>query len=102
MRCPVIIASILALLSACDKPEPAPVPDVPPVPLTTLTPTSTILFSVFGSKEEPRLVPIAIADGGHLSGITLDADGWHLLDSLFLAKGRKLPIYRNGTESGTV
>jgi len=98
----VIIASILALLSACDKPEPTPVPDVPAVPLTAITPTSTILFSVFGSKEEPRLVPLAIADGGRLSGITLDATGWRLLDSLFLSKGKKLPIYRNGAESGTV
>ncbi|MBK7905324.1 MAG: hypothetical protein IPJ78_02040 [Gemmatimonadetes bacterium] len=102
MRRPVLIASILALLSACDKPQEQPASDVPAAPQTAVTPTSTILFQVFGAKDEPKLVPIVIADGGHLAPITLDANGWRLVDSLFFAKGKKLPIYRNGAESGTV
>jgi hypothetical protein len=102
MRRPVLIASILALLSACDKPQEQPAPDVPAAPRTAVTPTSTILFQVFGEKEQPRIVPIAIADGGRLAPLNLDAEGWRVLDSLFFAKGAKLPIYRNGTESGTV
>lgn len=102
MRRPVFIASILALLSACDKPQEQPVPDVPAAPLTAVSPTSTVLFQVYGSKDEPRLVPIAIADGGHLAPLNLDAEGWRVLDSMFFAKGAKLPIYRNGAETGTV
>ena len=102
MRRPVFIASILALLSACDKPQERPLPDVPAAPRTAVSPTSTVLFQVYGSKDEPRLVPIAIADGGHLAPLNLDAEGWRVLDSMFFAKGAKLPIYRNGAETGTV
>ncbi len=93
---------ILALLSACDKAEEQPAPEVPAVPLTVLTPTSTVLFQVFGSKDDPRILPLAVSDGGHLAPLVLDADGWRLLDSLFFAKGRKLSIYRNGSDQGTI
>ncbi len=102
MRRSVLIASILALLSACDKPQEQPAPDVPAAPQTAVTPTSTILFEVYGAKEDPRVIPIAIADGGRLAPLTLDANGWRLLDSMFFAKGAKLPIYRNGAEAGAI
>lgn len=98
----MLIASILALLSACDKAEEQPAPETPRAPLTAVAPTSTILFQVYGGKEDPRVIPIAIADGGHLAPLSLDAAGWGRLDSIFFAKGRKLPIYRNGLESGNV
>lgn len=102
MRRPVLIASILALLAACDKPQ-QPAADVPPPPpQTAVTPTSTILFSVYGPREEPRLVPIGIADGGRVAPLSLDAEGWRVLDSLFFRKGAKLPIYRDGAASGEV
>lgn len=102
MRRSVLIASILALLSACDKPQEQPAPDVPRVPQTAVTPTSTILFQVYGAKDDPRVIPFAIADGGRLAPLSLDADGWRVLDSMFFATGTKLPIYRNGAESGTI
>lgn len=102
MRRSVLIASILALLSACDKPQEQPASDVTAAPQTAVTPTSTILFQVYGAKEDPRVIPIAIADGGRLAPLTLDANGWRLLDSMFFAKGAKLPVYRNGSEAGTI
>lgn len=102
MRRPVIIASILALLSACDKAEELPMPEAPRAPLTALSASSTVLFQVYGAKEEPRLLPLAVADGGHLAPLSLDGEGWRLLDSVFFAKGAKMPIYRNGAETGTV
>jgi hypothetical protein len=102
MRRPVLIASILALLSACDKPQEQPASDAPRAPQTAVTPTSTILFQVYGAKDDPRLLPIAIADGGRVAPISLDADGWRMLDSMFFATGAKHPIYRNGSEAGTV
>lgn len=102
MRRSVLIASILALLSACDKPQEQPAPDVPRAPQTAVTPTSIILFQVYGAKDDPRVIPFAIADSGRLAPLTLDADGWRVLDSMFFAKGAKFPIYRNGSEAGTI
>ena len=72
------------------------------MPLTAVSATSTILFQVFGAREEPKAVPIAIVEGGTLAPITLDAAGWRLLDSLFFSAGGRLPIYRNGADVGTV
>jgi hypothetical protein len=102
MRRPVIIASILALLSACDKPQEQVTPDVPAGPLTAVSPTSTLLFQVYGSKDAPRIAPIAIVEGGQLAPLTLDAAGWRSVDSTFFAQGAKLTVYRDGAANGTV
>ena len=98
----MIIASILALLSACDKPQEQATPDVSADPLTAVTPTSTLLFQVYGAKDAPRIAPIAIVEGGRLAPIHLDAAGWRQVDSIFFAQGAKLSIYRDGADRGTV
>lgn len=102
MRRPVIIASILALLSACDKPQEQATPDVAAAPLTAVSPTSTLLFQVYGSKDAPRIAPIAIVEHGGIAPIALDAAGWKSVDSMFFATGTKLPIYRDGGEKGMI
>ena len=89
------------MLVACDKPQ-QPAPDAPAVPLTAVSSTSTIFFQVYGAREEPRIVPVAIAEGGKLAPITLDAEGWRLVDSLFFHVGGKLPVYRDGAALGDV
>lgn len=101
MRRPVIIASILALLAACDKPQ-QPAPDVPAAPLTAVSATSSIFFQVYGAREEPRIAPFAIVENGRLAPISLDAAGWSAVDSLFFRAGAKLPIYRDGLAIGEV
>ena len=52
MRRPLIIASILVLTLACDKPieEEAP----PPLSLTDMSTASAVLFQVFGAREAPK------------------------------------------------
>ncbi|MBX7119925.1 MAG: hypothetical protein K1X31_13110 [Gemmatimonadaceae bacterium] len=100
MRRPVIIASILALLSACDKPKAPPAAAAPDRPLTSLSAQSTILFNVFGDATAPRVVPIAVVEGGRVAELVLDAAGWRQLDSMFLAKGRTLTVYRDGAAAG--
>lgn len=101
MRRPAIIASILTLLLACDKPQ-QPAPDVPDAPLSVVSATSSIFFQVYGAREEPRLAPFAIVENGQLAPISLDADGWRNVDATFFAVGRKLPLYRDGTAIGDV
>lgn len=102
MRRPVIIASILALLTACDKPQqPAP-NDTPSVPLTEISASSSIFFQVYGAREEPRIVPFAIVENGALRPITLDAGGWESLDSAFFPVGGRLSLYRDGVANGDI
>jgi hypothetical protein len=98
MRRPVLIASILVLLSACDKK-----PDEgPPPPTVTISDSATVLFHVFGDRDTLRAAPLAIVEGRHLGPIELDAAGWRALDSTFFAKDRSFGIYRNGLDVGTV
>lgn len=96
----MLIASILALLPACDKLKEQPAPAAPSGPLTALTAQSTVLFQVYGEGAAPRVAPIAVVESGRVTALSLDASGWRLLDSLFLAKGRRLSLYRDGLAAG--
>lgn len=89
------------MLVACDKPQ-QPVPDAPAVPFTAVSSTSSIFFQVYGAREEPRIVPFAIAEGGKLAPISLDAEGWRRVDSTFFHVGGKLPVYHDGAALGEV
>ena len=100
MRHPVLIASILTLLSACDKPTPEPV--TPPIPLTNITDSTVMLFQVYGDRDELRAAPLALVENGQLTKPVLDGAGWRYLDSVFFAMGREMPIYRFGSAVGTV
>jgi hypothetical protein len=104
MRRIAIIASILALATACDKPSADPAADaaVAAVPDTDLTGNPTVLFTVFGAREAPRIAPIAVARGRVLEAIKLSPDGWERFDSIYFAPGAKYSIYRNGTLAGEV
>lgn len=96
----MIIASILVLLLACDKPieEEAP----PPLPLTDMSAASAVLFQVFGAREGPKAAPIAVVVNGEIQQIRLDIAGWMAFDSTYFAAGARLPIYRNGADVGAV
>lgn len=100
MRRPLIIASILVLTLACDKPieEEAP----PPPSLTDMSTASAVLFQVFGAREGPKAAPIAVVVNGEFQQIRLDGAGWRALDSAFFAPGARLPIYRSGVDVGAV
>jgi hypothetical protein len=100
MRRAVIIASILPLLLACDKPPEADAPR--PRPLTEMGAASAVLFQVFGSRDEPRAAPVAVIINGALQPISLDVQGWARLDSTWFSPGRRLPIYRDGRDAGAV
>lgn len=99
MRRFALIANILVLAAACDKQTQAPSASASGA-LTDLSTSPTLLFSVFGPREAPKLAPIAVVTADGLKPITLDDAGWRELDSMYFAEGRKLPIYRNGAAIG--
>ena len=98
MRRPAFIASILVLLSACDK----KVDEAPPAPTVTISDSAMVLFQVYGNRDTLRAAPLAIVEGRHLGPIQLDAAGWRAFDQTFFAKGRSFSIYRHGIDAGTV
>lgn len=98
MRRTALIASILTLLSACDKPKPEDA--APGTPLTDLSNAPTVLFQVFGSPTDARAVPLAIVRDGRLAPITLDAGGWRTLDSMVFSAGNRLALFHRGADIG--
>lgn len=97
MRRTAVIASILAFTLGCDK---AVEDTAPPVPLTDLTSSPTVLFQVYGARDGPRAVPIAIVSGANLGAITLDPDGWRQLDTMVFTPGNRLSLYHRGEDIG--
>lgn len=100
MRRSALIASILVLALACDKQTRAPRASTELGELTDLSSSPTILFTVFGPRETPRLAPIGVVTANGLSPLVLDDAGWRELDEKYFAAGTKLPIYRNGRAAG--
>jgi hypothetical protein len=101
MRRPVIIASILLLALACDKPK-EDENATPAIPLTDMSKASAVLFEVYGARDEPKAAPIAVVIDGALEPITLDEEGWRALDSTYFVAGARLPMYRDGADVGAV
>ncbi len=97
-----IIASILVLAAACDKQAAPPRDAAPTVEYTDLSDSPTVLFQVFGPRDEPRVAPIAVVRNGGLERIALDESGWRELDSAQFSPGRVLHLYRNGAAVGTM
>lgn len=105
----LLVASILAIVAACDKAKEmagggarTAAADSPALPPTNLAGKPDVLFQTFGEREDARILPIAVIVNGRLEPISLDAFGWQLLDSMYMRSGNKLPLYRNGRQAGTV
>lgn len=104
MRRIAIIASILLLATACDKPSADPAADAAAAitPDTDLSGNPTILFTVFGERNAPRIAPIAVARGRVLEPLKLSTAAWQEFDAKYFAPGTKYSVYRNGTLAGEV
>ncbi len=101
MRRIALIASILALATACDK-QSRSSEDAEQSAFSEITDSSTVLFQVFGSRESPRLAPFAVERNGSLEPLALSEAGWRHVDSTLLAPGREMTVYRNGQLAGTL
>jgi hypothetical protein len=61
----------------------------------------TVLFEVFGERDDPRMIPIGIVESGHLRGIKLDERGWKQFDRLYTRSGSTFTLYQDGQVAGT-
>ncbi len=69
---------------------------------TDLSGSPTILFSVFGPRDTPKLAPIALVTAEGLKPLELDEAGWKELDSSYFAPNKTLTLYRNGADAGAI
>ncbi|MFL5575273.1 MAG: hypothetical protein ACJ79S_04825 [Gemmatimonadaceae bacterium] len=61
----------------------------------------TVLFQVFGGHDDPRMIPIAAIDGGALRSIVLSSPRWRAFDTLYMATGAAVTLYRDGRPAGS-
>lgn len=69
-----------------------------PVDLST---APKILFEVFGEREDPRMVPVAVILDHRLRNIRLSSGGWHEFDRQFGQPGKNFTVYEDGHPVGT-
>ena len=98
----LIVATILTVATGCDKasaglkmaradegePEPAPAEQL------DLGKRPDILFQVFGSRDDPRMIPLASIAGGALKQIVLSSDNWHVFDTLYTRTGDSVTVFQ--------
>lgn len=101
MRRTAFIASILVLATACDKQVETP-REESSTAATDLSGSPTVLFSVFGPRDTPKLAPIALVTADGLKPLELDETGWKELDSAYFTPAKSLTLYRNGVDVGPV
>lgn len=104
----VLCSCILAITLGWDKAMvwlgvlPVEESDSPPMPTRTtdLSQRPDILFQVFGTKDQPRMLPIAVMADGKLRHIQLDTAGWRRFDAMFLREGREYTLFSDGRVFG--
>jgi hypothetical protein len=102
------LATILTAVPGCDKARGlidagrGAAPDVSPADALNLATRPDILFKVFGDREDPRMIPVAAIENGHLKRILLPPDGWRQFDAMYLRSGKSYPLYQDGRARGTV
>jgi hypothetical protein len=71
-------------------------------PTLNLSDHPDILFQVFGERDDPRMIPVAVLQRGSIKQIELSEDGWRTFDSLYTRSGASYTLYREGQNVGTV
>ena len=114
-----LVATILTAAPGCDKAngdapgaaaaQPAARPPggqsayaaTPPSGDTTdLTARPHILYHVFGERNDPRIIPVAVLAKGRIDPIVLSPAGWQEFDRVYHAPGTRYTIYADGREAG--
>ena len=68
----------------------------PAVVRTSLIGTPTALFLLFGDRDDPRLLPVAMAAKGRIAPISLDSAGWREFDRVYFAPAAAFSLYHDG------
>ena len=107
-RLPVLtsLAALLAVLAGCDRPKSlaaggADASEAPAGPRLNLKTRPTLVFQIFGERDDPRMIPIAAVVNGSLQTIELDAAGWRTLDETYLRAPAAVSVYQDGDRVGT-
>jgi hypothetical protein len=94
------VASILTVAVGCDKRAQGESLDAPVRLQTSLAGKPTVLFLLFGDKDDPRLLPVATIGHGRVTAINLDADGWRKFDDLYFKPGARMSVYFDDASVG--
>ena len=106
----LIVATILTVATGCDKASAGlkmasgagEVSEPSAAEQLDLRKRPEILFQVFGSQDDPRMIPLAsIGGGGKLERIVLSSDNWRVFDTLYTKAGDSVVVYRDGRAAGT-
>jgi hypothetical protein len=101
MRSVAVIALILAGTAGCNKANDGAAAGADAAaPQTDLATRPDILFQVFGEREDPRLIPVALLGPRGLEDIVLDAEGWRRFDAQYLRGGTTYTLYHDGRAHG--
>jgi hypothetical protein len=66
-----------------------------------LTDHPNVLFEVFGEREDPRMLPLAVIDHGKLRHIVLSPQHWRQFDKMYDLSGTVYTLYQDGGVAGT-
>lgn len=103
-----LVATILTAAAGCDKANGAALPAVaaaasaavPGGDTTDLRDRPHILYQVFGERDDPRILPVAVLAEGRIAPLVLSDAGWQQFDSLYHAPGAQYTIYQDGRAAG--
>jgi hypothetical protein len=98
----VALATILTVAPGCDKPKNGSGGGAAPGQSADRAARPEFLFQVFGTREHPRMLPVAILDGGKVLPIQLDPAGWRRFDSTYLWRGVQYTAYQDGRAKAVV
>ena len=104
-----LLATTLILALGCDKARQltsgtanAETPDVPAAARLDLTTRPDMLFQIYGERDDPRMIPVAVLRDGKIEQISLGASGWKQFDDLYGKPGAQYSAYQGGHSIGKV
>jgi hypothetical protein len=95
---PVLFGAIVVVTGCGTKTDASPAP----ANELKLADHPNILFEVFGEREDPRMIPLAVVDDhGKLHHIRLSDEHWKKFDKIYDHSGTVYTLYQDGGVAGT-
>ena len=108
MRRPSLLATTLILALGCDKARElageskgAQAAETPSGDRLDLSSHPSILFKIYGERDDPRMIPVGVMRGGAIETISLGASGWKQFDAMYDKIGTRYTVYGNGRVVGS-
>ena len=108
MRRRCLLATTLILGLGCDKARglvpgssaKAQAAEVPAAAQLDLSTRPTILFQIYGERDDPRMIPVGVLRNGSIEPIVLGAEGWRRFDGMYGKSGTQYTVYDGGRAIG--